>query len=761
MSVIQEENRQSGTTEWQLENPVTLADRDDQFRTAIIEGYASLTSVNKGETITFHVSSTQSQCDLKIYRMGYYNGNGGRLMYQRDALPCQPRVCPERDHSTGFIECDWPASHTLTVPTDWVSGVYLAKLTVLHADGAPRQNYIIFVVRDDNRSSAYLMQLSVTTWQAYNFWGGESLYESHWADVRQQATKVSFNRPYVLSNASMAAKGAGAGQFLFKYAGNDSVMFAGNSVRPANGTDTARVGGWEYNMIRWLEREGYDVTYCTNIDVHRDPMLLLSHRAFFSVGHDEYWSRDMRLNVERARDQGVSLAFFSGNQVYGQVLLEPATTGGQAPYRTIVGRLTGSTLTADSVYSAMQRNQAAAVDLIPYPNIPTGFDDPGGVTPANVKYGAMTWGFDNPVSWPRDSLIGCGMWYGGGERNDLEVIMADHWMFAGTNLANNTRLPNLGGYEFNWLTPTFDPNTGTEVAWGQHCPMDMKKLTRVVGGGNIPERCFAVEYTSRQSGAAVFSANTVQWSWGLDDFTLSVGSGPENVKSEAVQTMVRNFLKRAVLTNDGLGQLFTTDGNGGWNRIGNPGRGGSSTWRTIVSGKFQSSSKKDLLFYDPLAGNFSFWTALEDGQLWADVPEGTSSTRKTWRHIVPGHFSESRNTDLVCYDELHQILQFYQVAMGRTMPKLRACGPPISGVAQYWHTIIPGKFSAGPYDDLFIYDAVNGQVSFRGHDGNSPLGRARATYTGCSPRWHQIIPATFPNAQYPSIFTWELWSGQV
>jgi len=290
-----------------------------------------------------------------------------------------------------------------------------------------------------------------------------------------------------------------------------------------------------------------------------------------------------------------------------------------------------------------------------------------------------------------------------------------------------------------------------------------------------------------------------------------------------------------------------------------------------VPGKFQSSSKKDLLFYNPLAGIFSFWTALEDGQLWADVPEGTSSTRKTWRHIVPGHFSESRNTDLVCYDELHQVLQFYQVAMGRTMPKLRACGPPISGVAQYWHTIIPGKFrpnaayddllfydpyrgvftfryvlgngslspddpagthstaktwthivpghfsdnpltdllcydsmnqvvqfyqvsndgtampsltllgapitgspvtgtwhsvipgkfSAGPYDDVFIYDAVNGQVSFRGHDGNSPLGRERATHTGCSPRWHQIIPVTFPNAQYPSIFTWELWAGQV
>jgi hypothetical protein len=182
---------------------------------------------------------------------------------------------------------------------DWVSGVYVAKLTA----GSGKQSYIIFVVRDDARSSPYLVQSSVTTYQAYNEWGGTSTYFGTASNsstiLALCASRVSFDRPYMTGSHPGAAYGNGAGEF-----------FTWGKVP---GSATQEPATWEYNMVRWLESEGYDVTYCTDIDVNRDPNLLLSHNAFLSVGHDEYWSGTARTNVERARDLGVHLAFFAGN----------------------------------------------------------------------------------------------------------------------------------------------------------------------------------------------------------------------------------------------------------------------------------------------------------------------------------------------------------------------------------------------------------------------------------------------------------------
>jgi hypothetical protein len=80
-------------------------------------------------------------------------------------------------------------------------------------------------------------------------------------------------------------------------------------------------------MVRWLERNGYDVAYITDIDTHEQPAMLLRHRAFFSVGHDEYWSKQMRDNVEAALRSGVSLGFFSGNEMYWNIRLESSPLG--------------------------------------------------------------------------------------------------------------------------------------------------------------------------------------------------------------------------------------------------------------------------------------------------------------------------------------------------------------------------------------------------------------------------------------------------
>src|SRR5205085_8239867 len=125
-----------------------------------------------------------------------------------------------------------------------------------------------------------------TTWQAYNAWGGNSLYVGGPGTNPSRAYKVSYNRPLTVD-----AQGGGLGDY--------------NS--PLHG---------EYPMIRWLEANGYDVSYFTDVDSDRNGALIRNHQVFLSVGHDEYWSGGQRANVEAARDSGVDLAFFSGNECF-------------------------------------------------------------------------------------------------------------------------------------------------------------------------------------------------------------------------------------------------------------------------------------------------------------------------------------------------------------------------------------------------------------------------------------------------------------
>src|SRR5262249_31398354 len=153
--------------------------------------------------------------------------------------------------------------------------------------------YIIFVVREDNRSSDLFYQLPVSTYAAYNAWGGKSLYKYN-STNGVPAVKVSFNRPY--------DDGRGTGRFL-KYG---------------------------FRMLAFIEQQGYDVAYSTSVDSHESAASLLAHKVFLSVGHDGYWSYHMRTNVERARDLGASLGFFSGNGCYWQIRFEPSPATGAA-----------------------------------------------------------------------------------------------------------------------------------------------------------------------------------------------------------------------------------------------------------------------------------------------------------------------------------------------------------------------------------------------------------------------------------------------
>jgi len=471
---IQRENARPGTPGWRLTHPAMSHE---------IEGYASLTSVNRGHQIGLYVHTHDRSYRLAIYRMGWYGGVGARRVHGPVTLRGISQPMPSMDPQTGFIECAWQDPYLLAVggemdQEEWVSGIYLAQLT---ASTSGAQSYIIFIVRDETRHSDYLFQSSVTTYQAYNNWGGKSLYDFNSAGGR--AYKVSFNRPYAISSNPAAAYGNGAGDFV-----------TNNAVPP---TDRSSPSGWEYNMVRWLEREGYDVAYSTSVDTHADARLLDRHKGWLSVGHDEYWTWQMRDHIEEARDRGVNLAFFSGNVCYWQIRLEPSDVTGELN-RSIVS----------------YKDDAPTKD--PYARGEVG------------KRHLMTvrWR-DEPVNRPEESFIGV-MYDGNPIDGDIVITKPDHWTMTGTELRAGDRLPRLLGYEAD---RTFGnaPSDRTILA---ESPYQFE---------GQPHLAHMTSY-HHHNAVTVFAAGTIQWSWGLDDFNV-----PDLRRSSLnphVQQITRNVLAR-------------------------------------------------------------------------------------------------------------------------------------------------------------------------------------------------------------------------
>lgn len=295
------ENQHPGSPHWQLRNirfdaPVTMASFPlvRHLRSSAIEGYASKPSLYPGETIDFMISMQPAgEFAIDIYRMGYYGGVGARHMTRIAPLSAAPQPMPAMSMQR-LRECAWQPAAALTIPQDWHSGVYLAKIARSEGNPYAVGSYIIFVVKSRQKADI-LCQVSDLTWQAYNKWpANDSLYTDGTANVWYQGTevRVSFDRPYAkYCQVLDAPLSTGSGEFLL----------------------------WEHPMAYWLEREGYHVAYCSNLDLHLDPAVLDRCKAFLSVGHDEYWSREMFNAALNARDDGLSLAFFSGNSVYWEI----------------------------------------------------------------------------------------------------------------------------------------------------------------------------------------------------------------------------------------------------------------------------------------------------------------------------------------------------------------------------------------------------------------------------------------------------------
>jgi hypothetical protein len=278
------ENQRPGTTAWRIppNGPGVMA------------GFSNVVSAQAGDTVSLYVTTNAANFHVEAYRMGYYGGAGGRLVWTsapvlgRDQPPCAVTS------ATNLVTCDnWTPSLRMAVTSAFVQGDYLLKLV----GDAAQQSYVPLTVSDPSSHATYLVKNDVYTWQAWNPYGGYDLYTGQGTCPRNvyppcnRARIVSFDRPY--------GYGQGAGDFL----------------------------GNEYPLVRLAEQRGLDVTYATDADVEADPGLILNHRVLLSLGHDECWSLTERLAAQRAEQHGVNLVFFGASPILRHVRLQPSVLG--------------------------------------------------------------------------------------------------------------------------------------------------------------------------------------------------------------------------------------------------------------------------------------------------------------------------------------------------------------------------------------------------------------------------------------------------
>lgn len=383
-SLIRDENAKPGTLDWQL----TRVRLDGNgFRSALIEGYCSRQSVLAGQTLEIMVSTDPpARFKIEVFRTGYYGGRGARLMttlgpFQGTAQPIPP-LGEKR-----LRECRWTPSTSLKIPADWLSGVYLGRLTTLPAaaDQPYWQSYVIFIVRDTRRADV-LFQSSDNTAQAYNRWpASDSLYtDPRGAHARDVA--VSFDRPYgrqaQYTGIVNDPLSVGSGEFL----------------------------SFEQPLAYFLEEHGYDVTYCSNSDC-LDASQITRCKVFLSVGHDEYWDLPQYQATKAAIEAGVSVLWLSGNSVFAVSQFSSSADGRPNRIITRVGHFGGFT----------DEDHKAAESVVTKDWRRVGPDE-------SLIIGAR-------------SIV---PFNGGG---DWTCVKPDHWIFAGTGMKAGDAIPGLVGWE--------------------------------------------------------------------------------------------------------------------------------------------------------------------------------------------------------------------------------------------------------------------------------------------------------------------------
>jgi hypothetical protein len=464
-------------------------------------------SYNLGDTVNFKINTTATAYTIQIYRMGYYAGMGARLVTTVLPSVSLPQTQPAclTDPTVFLYDCgNWAVSASWTIPTTATSGIYFARLTRPDTGGA---SLAVFVVRNDASTSDLLFQTSDTTWQAYDQSGGNSLYTG---TNGMKADKVSYNRPTTHSEQA-----------------SPSWVF-----------------GNEYPMVRWLEANGYNVSYFTDVDSDRNGSLIQQHRVFLSVGHDEYWSDGQRANVLAALAAGVNLAFFSGNVSPWKTRWENSIDGSNTSYRTLV------------TYKETSQNHP--------------------VDPADPPIWTGMWR-DGRFSPPAD---------GGRPENEVTGQLAS--VGSGANFAMN--VPQTEGAMRFWRNTsaatlasgqTLTITAGCSCLLGYEWDQDIDNGVRPAGIVHLSSTTNIVEHMIQDiyvgsmigpgvathtltlykasSGALVFDAGTLNWAHGLDGNGVPSSTPDRNIQQATVNILADMGIQPGSLQSGLIAATSSTD----------------------------------------------------------------------------------------------------------------------------------------------------------------------------------------------------------
>jgi len=439
------ENRAAGTGAWRLPGPPQLIGGAAH---GALAAYVSEQAIAAGQSQSVYVSAPGARTvTAAVYRMGWYGGTGGRLVLRSQPLPVRGQPPCAHRFATGLTECAWHATLTFPIPAALPSGVYIVKLRA--STGA--ESDCLFVLRPA-RPPRLLVQIPTATYEAYNAWGGDSLYPGGGRLVgvtgTDQGVEVSYDRPYDSQT--------GAGQFFIR----------------------------EVAMVRFLERYGYPVGYTTGESIDGDPAQVQGSRALIDVGHSEYWSAGQELAFAGARDRGTSLIFVSSDTMAWRVRFRAASSA--------------SSQAGERDHRIVAYKQFAGLD--PDRGQPSGLLPLGGAQLMGSAYnGCIT----PRVAQPGPPVYRYYAWR-------PSPGLDPSWLFAGTGVTAATSIPGIVGYELDQRTPATP--AGTLLVGAGEGTTCMPETEPSPVHGTVAETTL---YTAA-SGALVFATGTLGWEYALE-----------------------------------------------------------------------------------------------------------------------------------------------------------------------------------------------------------------------------------------------------
>jgi hypothetical protein len=505
-----------------------MASREEPHPTSVhmtrvphVEGYTDAVSYRPGDTVSVRCASRSARFDVRVVRVGAER----HPVLSLDGVVGAEQEVPERAWAQG---CGWDETFAFDVGRDWPSGFYEIELLPSGAQDWHAAGHAFFTVRSARPDPSHpLLLLSTNTYQAYNQWGGRCMYTG--------ATEVSFDRPIERGYLRRPAA-----PFDVEYdgrladtTGNDRDHRRMVEYQAVNGyplwTSSSGWHNWERRFVRWAEAAGFEVDVATNSDLHADAGVLADRRLVLSVGHDEYWSWEMRDHIDAYVDAGGNWAIFSGNTCFWQVRFDPSgrrMTGFKGGARRHDPMATSDPSRMTGMWSdpLIGRPENATIGLSFSRG---GYAHVGDATP----HSAGGFEIQRPDHW---ALNGAGLRYGdqlgagasvvGYEVDGCDLTRRDGLLVPTGVDGTPLDLEVIGSAPARLLSITDDVCEAPADIWASvDPPGDLEWIAEILLGADASSddvaalgRGRAIVGTFRRGAGEVFTAGTADWAYGLD-----------------------------------------------------------------------------------------------------------------------------------------------------------------------------------------------------------------------------------------------------